>query len=295
MKLAPIVIFAYNRPELLSKTIEALKANYLAKESDLFIFSDGYKDEISKEMVESVREIIYGVEGFNSVTIYESKTNLGLARSVIDGVSMIIKEYEKIIVLEDDLITSPNFLNFVNKGLEFYQSNPKVFSISGYSFNLKSLDNYEKDYYLGYRASSLGWGTWLDRWNKIDWEVKSFNITNLLQQYRFIRGGSDLPFMLMKQKFGKIDSWAVRWCFNQSINNLYTIIASKSKVLHVGVGGAATHVRVTHRFDTVLDDGKQVDFKFNTDIQINNELVHEFREVFSVKNRLKEKLKLKLK
>ena len=122
--------------------------------------------------------------------IYESPYNKGLACSIIDGVTKIVNDYEKIIVLEDDLITTPNFLNFMNQALHFYITDATIFSISGYTLNLPSLPSYSKDFYLGYRGSSWGWGTWKDRWDEVDWEIKDYDKFKIdpLAQLRFMRG-----------------------------------------------------------------------------------------------------------
>jgi GR25 family glycosyltransferase involved in LPS biosynthesis len=129
-----------------------------------------------------------------------------LANSIISGVSQILKEHDKVIVLEDDLITSPNFLDFMNQALNFYQGNKQIHSISGYTLDLPSLKNYTKDYYLGYRASSWGWGTWKEKWESVDWNVSKYREfkRNPLQQIKFMKGGSDLPHMLSNQIRGKL-------------------------------------------------------------------------------------------
>mgnify|MGYP006309741777 CR=1 FL=1 len=123
LKLAPIVLFVYNRPEHTKRTIKALKNNKLAQESELFIFSDGEKSSNDYQNVKKVRKIINNIIGFKNIKVFESEINKGLADSVIDGVTKIINDYEKVIVLEDDLITSKNFLSYMNRALNFYEDN----------------------------------------------------------------------------------------------------------------------------------------------------------------------------
>tara|TARA_R110001632_G_scaffold101693_1_gene209581 strand:- start:8164 stop:9051 length:888 start_codon:yes stop_codon:yes gene_type:complete len=293
-ELAPICLFTYNRFEETKQTIKALQRNFLAKESHLMIFSDGAKKDnsLSLEKIQKIRDYLKTIDGFKSVKIYESDSNQGLAVSIIKGVSLIIKQYKKVIVIEDDLITSPNFLDFMNQALNFYQDKNEIFSISGYTMNLKSLNNSQSDYYLGLRASSWGWGTWLNRWENIDWDMEDYNNFkwNLKKQYQFMKGGSDLPYMLRKQMTQKIDSWAIRWCYFQFKENLLTVFASKSKVVSIGFGSQATHTKSTERFDTELDDGKQIFFNFDKKITRNKKLEKEFRNKFSFMNRLKDKL-----
>jgi hypothetical protein len=273
------------------KTVNALQSNFLAKESNLYIFSDGPRNDQDNKKITKIREYIHTISGFNSVIVIESVKNKGLANSIIEGVTKVICKYGKAIVLEDDLITIPNFLEFMNQALTYYKDIPKIFSISGYSMNLPSLKHTKKDYYLGYRASSWGWGTWLDRWEKVDWEVKDYDHfkKNPLKQMRFIRGGSDMPGMLRNQMNGRIDSWAIRWCYHQFNEDLLTLFPSKSKLKSIGFGSEATHTKQTFRFDTNLDCGTQQKFTFNNSTLLEKPLIKEFQSKFSIRSRLMDK------
>lgn len=292
--LAPICLFTYNRFKETKQTVEALQKNFLAEKSDLIIFSDGAKNDLVLGKILKIRNYLKSIGGFKSIKIHESTTNLGLATSIINGVSEVIEQYGKIIVLEDDLITSPNFLHFMNQALHFYQEENRIYSISGYTMDLRSLKNYEKDFYLGVRASSWGWGTWLNRWENVDWEVQDYNRfkRNLIEQYRFMRAGSDMPSMLRKQMAKKIDSWAIRWCYFQFKKNLFTVFPAKSKVYSIGFGSEATHTKSTKRFHTELDDSEQTLFTFSKELKKDKKLEKEFRQKFSLFNRLRNKLPL---
>jgi hypothetical protein len=291
MKLAPICLFTYNRLEETKQTIAALQNNYLSKNSELIIFSDGGKDKIAQEKVQRVRAFLKTISGFKKVEIIEAAENKGLANSIIAGVTKVVNEYDKVIVLEDDLITAPNFLDFMNQALTFYKNNERVYSISAYSMDLPSLKCYKKDYYMGYRASSWGWGTWKVKWQDVDWEVKDYNAfnSNLLIRQKFNRGGSDLSRMLKNQMNGKIDSWAIRWCYHQFNKDMLTVFSTKSKVTSIGFGVDATHTKSTKRFDTLLDTGNQTEFTFSNDITIDRALVKEFKYKFSILLRLKDR------
>ncbi|MGJ8745213.1 sugar transferase [Polaribacter sp.] len=289
---APICLFTYNRFEETKKTVEALQLNNLAPKSVLYIFSDGWKNEEGKEKINKVRSFLKTITGFKKITIFEPKENKGLAKSIITGVSQVINLYGKVIVLEDDLITSPNFLDFMNQALDFYKENNQVFSISGYSMNLTSLKKTKKDYYIGYRASSWGWAAWSRSWNDIDWEIKDYHEFNksIFSKIKFNRGGSDLSRMLSNQMKGIIDSWAIRWCYNQFKRNQYTIFPSLSKVVSIGFGEEATHTKNTIRFDTVLDTSNQSIFVFDTVVKADKKLLKEYKSKFSVYSRLKDRL-----
>ena len=289
--LAPICLFTYNRPEELQQTVEALKRNYLSGKSELFVFSDGAKNPDVAPKVAEVRRYLKTISGFQSVSLEESPINRGLANSIIAGVSRVVKQYGKVIVLEDDLITTPNFLNFLNQALDYYQDHPQMMSISGYTMDLPSLKNYESDFYLGYRAASWGWGIWKDRWELVDWEMKSYHSFkwNIRRQIQFMRGGMDMPYMLWKQMNGRLDSWAIRLGYCQFENNLITVFPSQSKLKSIGFGDEATHTKSSRRFSTKLDEELKTEFVFDPKPNLEPTLAREFREKFSLKSRLAEK------
>lgn len=289
--LAPICLFTYNRLNETQQTVEALKRNYLASQSELYIYSDGPKNPDKAAKVSEVRAYLKGVTGFKSVQIIESTSNKGLANSVIAGVSEVISKFGKVIVLEDDLISAPNFLNFMNQALDFYHENQKIFSISGFTLDLPTLKTYDKDIYLGYRASSWGWATWKNRWEHVDWEVKDYPAFkwNVFEHIRFMRGGSDMPHMLWKQMHGVIDSWAIRWCYCQFKKDLLTVFPSKSKIVNIGIGEEATHTKKSKRYYASLDEVDKLQFEFLDQIIIDDRLRKEFKGKFSILSRLNDK------
>ena len=232
--LVPIILFTYRRTP--KETIESLLKNDLAKESELFIYSDGCKSEVDKNDVLGVRAYLKTIEGFKSIEILEAPENKGLASSIIGGVAEIISKHEKVIVLEDDLIVSSDFLKYMNHALEFYKNDEKIWSISGYAPKLPCLENYDKGLYLSPRGSSWGWATWKDRWDSIDWLVKDFKMLRYDKQMKrkFELGGDDMYKMLELQMLGKIDSWAIRWCFSQFLQKRHTVYPVKSKVINNG-------------------------------------------------------------
>lgn len=137
--LAPVLIFVYARPEHTRRTIESLAYNYQADDTDVFIFSDAPKNEKAIKNVTLVRDYIDTLPDkklFKSVKIIKSEFNKGLANSIISGVNEIIELTQQVIVLEDDLITSPDFLSYMNDALKFYENDKKIWSVSGYTFNL---------------------------------------------------------------------------------------------------------------------------------------------------------------
>jgi hypothetical protein len=290
-ELAPIVLFAYNRVDTLESTYRALVNNIWAADCVLYVFSDCYKSEKDKDAVLAVRAFIKKIQGFKSIIIEEATENQGLARSIINGVTSVIGKHDKVIVLEDDLIPSSNFLVYMNKALCFYEQTPKIFSISGYSPVIVNKDG--ADVYVTRRASSWGWGTWGNRWKDIDWEVRDYESfrSNSIKRKQFNEMGSDLCRMLDKQMGKKLNSWAIRWVYNQFVKDLYTVYPTVSKIENIGTSAAATNTRdVASRFKTVLDKSNQLDFNFPRSLKIDDYFIRQFLVQFSIKTRVKYKI-----
>lgn len=279
-ELAPVVMFVYNRLDSVEQTIENLKRNELADQTDLFVFSDAAKKEKQTKDVNLVRKYIHKINGFKSVHIIEAEKNKGLAKSVITGVTEIINQRGKVIVVEDDLITAPQFLSFMNDALDFYEGEKKIWSISGYQFPFELPKAYQKSIYVAYRSSSWGWATWKDRWETIDWEIKDYNDYkyNPIKISKFCRGGTDLDKMLRHQMQGKIDSWAIRWCYNQYEQGKLTIYPTKSLVNSIGTDGRGTHCDPTSvRFSQIL--ATEFKYEFEHELPIDREVMKRYRKV----------------
>ncbi len=293
MNLAPIILFTYKRLDTLELTVDALKKNYLAKNSDLIIFSDAAKGEKDRMAVEIVRAYLQTIEGFKSVQIHHAKVNKGLAHSIIDGVSEVFKTYKSAIVLEDDLVSSSNFLNFMNVCLEKYNDEPKVFSISGFSFNLNLDNNLKIDTYFLNRGWSWGWATWKDRWENIDWEIDDYEDFKKDKQAKkeFSKGGSDLNSMLENQMSGKLDSWAIRWFYNQFKSQGLTLYPVLSKIFNEGFGEEATHTNgSSKRYLPQLDNKLKIHFSFPENIEITTLAQKRFQRKMGILARIRSKI-----
>ncbi|QCW98801.1 sugar transferase [Aggregatimonas sangjinii] len=270
----PIALFTYKRLDTLKQTIIHLRQNKMASESDLYIFCDGAKNPIDEPHVKKVHRYIESVDGFKKVYIVKSKKNRGCANSIIKGVSDVLAEHESVIVVEDDLFTTPNFLCFMNKALEVYQHNERVLSISGYSLDLDSKERRPNDTYFLPRGWPWGWATWKTRWENVDWEVKDYEEHRRSSKKRkeFSRGGSDLNRMLRKQMEGELDAWDIRWFYHQYKTDTLTLYPTHSKVINVGFDAMATHSKTSNkRFFPVLDESSSCDFKFNDEVEIDKE------------------------
>lgn len=298
---APVVLFVYNRLDHTINVLESLAKNFLADRTDLYVFSDAAKTENGLEKVNAVREYIRRDDwrkDFQNVTVIEAENNQGLARSIIGGVTKIIEAYGNVIVIEDDLVLSPYFLQYMNGALDYYKEVPDIWSISGYSFPMKSLKKYPQDVFYSYRGCSWGWATWQDRWIRTDWEVKDYPklMSDTAWQKRFNRGGADLTGMLTMQMEGKINSWAVRWVFAQSNLEMYTVYPKSSYILNDGCDGSGTHVGKTSEYQTDISKGAgECRFeKTGIDPKIAKEFWYKYSDTLDkkIKRNLKKLLKI---
>lgn len=259
MNYAPIVVFGFNRLDALRNTIASLLLNEEAKSSDLFVFVDGPREgkEGEKKKVKDVREYVKSITGFKSLHYTFSEKNKGLADSIIGGVSEVINQYGRVIVLEDDLVLMPNFLNFLNQGLDIFENNQKVMSVCGHSCKVKAPTDYPYDAYFFTRSSSWGWATWKDRWNLVDWELNDWDSVVATRKAFIKSQGSDVFKMLRDCKLGKNHSWAIRFCYAQFVQNRLSVIPNKSLVDNEGFGGDGTNCKRYSRFKFQLNDCKE--------------------------------------
>lgn len=240
--MSPIVLFVYNRAAETSRLLNSLLQCPEAKESDLFVFSDGAKSAEGEGKVAEVRALFDGLEGLKSVSLFAQEKNKGLSKSVIDGVSEILSRYESAIILEDDLVLSPRFLTFMNEALETYRERKDIWSISGYTPAIEIPSDYSSDVFLVQRPQCWGWATWADRWNLIDWEAKQSSILkSRAQRKSFNLGGNDLYRTLDIWRHGRMDVWAIRWVFAAWLQHSWTVNPTLSLVQNGGLAEKATH------------------------------------------------------
>lgn len=238
MCYSPIVLFVYNRPWHTLQTIEALKQNLFALESDLIIYSDAPKNKTDQLQVEEVRSYIRQIAGFKSVDVIERETNWGLANSIIDGVTHIINKYGKIIVLEDDIVTSPYFLKFMNDALTFYEREKTVWHISGWNYPIKT-EGLE-DTFLWRVMNCWGWATWADRWKYFERNVdKTFMEFSAVDINRLnLDGHNDSWSQLVANKDGRLNTWAIFWYTTIFRHNGLCLNPAKSFVKNIGLDGS---------------------------------------------------------
>lgn len=254
MTYAPISLFVFNRIDLTKKTVEALLQNSEAKDSELFVFSDGPRagkpEDLAK--IAEVRNYIQKIHGFKSVTVTNREVNMGLAASIISGVSAMLENFESVIVLEDDLITSPFFLKFMNDGISRYSGDSRVCSIHGYVYPLQSKLN--KPFFLR-GADCWGWATWRTGWQCFNpdgkYLLEELERRNLTYSFNF-EGSFNNTGMLEDQIAGRNNSWAIRWLASAYLANKLTLYPHESLVQNIGFDGSGTHCGVGNDYQVML-------------------------------------------
>ncbi len=280
--LAPIILFTFNRLDHTKQTVEALLKNDLAKESILYVFSDGASREQDVQKVAEVRSYLEVIKGFGSVHLEFSKENKGLATSIIEGVSKVFETHDKVIVLEDDLQTSPYFLQFMNEALDFY-SPDDIWSVAGYTPNISLPNGYPYSTFLIHRNCSWGWGTWKQNWLKTDWEVKDFNLFFIKKSERrkFNRGGNDLSVMLLKLQLEVIHSWSIRFNYAAYKENSPTVYPATSLVRNLGVDGSGTNMKSSKKYQTIAGEQYLEKDQFCPVNNYNTEIENNFRKFYN--------------
>lgn len=243
--VAPVILFTYNRPEHTKRTIEALAANELAEQTELFVFSDAAKKEADEDKVHKIRDYVQSVTGFCHVTLTARVTNYGLAKNVIEGVTEIIDRYGKVIVLEDDLVTNRFFLRFMNDALCRYEAERRVTGVTGFSHFDDGINLSCETCFHTLTGTSWSWATWKDRWQKFDpvcadWtdlmsdrKLRSaFNYDNTYDFYKIMK---------MQQTDERTNSWAIRWYWTNFRQGGYILAPVKSLVSNEGWDGSGEH------------------------------------------------------
>jgi len=238
---APVALFAYKRPEHLESCLGSIRENPEASTTDLWIFSDGPRGETDAALVQEVREIAQAVHGFSSVHVIERPRNIGLAASVISGINQILTDSERVIVIEDDLIVSRDFLGYMNQGLDLYADAPDVVSIHGFTY---AVDRTLPQSFFLRGADCWGWATWRRGWEVFNPDgqalLTELDARGLGDRFDF-DGAYPYRQMLIDQVSGKVDSWAIRWNASAFLANKLTLYPGVSLVKNIGQDGSGTH------------------------------------------------------
>ena len=263
VNLAPIVLFVYNRLWHTQQTIEALQKNELASESELFIYADGTKNEKLNDQVLEVRSYIKEVDGFSKVTIIERDKNWGLAANIIDGVTNVINQYGKIIVMEDDIVTSPAYLSFMNQALDFYKNEQKVWHISGWNYPIDSKGL--GDVFLWRVMNCWGWATWANRWEYYEKDVyKTMQEFSKDDIKRFNVDGVENFFGQVTANYEKkINTWAIFWYATIFKKNGLCLNSTQTFVENIGLDRSGVHCGESSTYISNISLNKKVDFIYS--------------------------------
>jgi len=277
-ELAPIILFTYNRLKHTQQTIEALQKNKYAMESHIYIYSDAAKNEEGKEAVYAVRQYLRSITGFNKIEIIERNENWGLAKNIIDGVTKIVNKYGKIIVLEDDIITSENFLMYMNDALEIYQDEKKVMQISGNTYPVDKKDLPET--FFTTIGQCWGWATWTDRWayfkRNPEELVTNYDVNTIR---KFVESGVPSVWdQVHTNSEGKLYTWAC--FFHNTIFQQKGLVlnAKNSLAINIGFDGSGAHCELGNRYHTMLST-TAISF-FPTELYVREDVKKAFRNFF---------------
>lgn len=250
---APIALFVYNRPQHTARTLKFLAQNELAAESRLFVFSDGPKSGTDEDKVSAVRELIKNISGFKSVEIIERKENMGLANSVIAGVSRLVSDYKQVIVFEDDLISSPYTLTYFNEALERYRNEEKVMHIGAYMFNVNDVQLPETFFYRV--ATSWGWATWERAWQHFEPNIDTLMAAFDRSKKSAFSIEHTMNFWKQMQDFkkGKNNSWAIRWYASIFLKEGLTLNPAHSLVNNIGHDGTGVHSGINDIYNVIIN------------------------------------------
>jgi hypothetical protein len=292
-KTAPVVLFVYNRPEHTLQTLEALSQNELADQTNLVVYADGPKENASQKELDAIRrvkQIILSKKWCENVELITSSKNKGLATSVIDGVTETINKYGKVIVLEDDLLTSPFFLRYMNEGLDLYESTKNVYSVNGFMFPINWENNHTV--LLPY-TSTWGWGTWKDRWQVFDpnmTEKEQIQQNDFLKQ-RFNLADYDYVSML---NFGN-NSWGIKWYYSVFKNNGLGLFPTKSLVENIGFDGSGENCGILDLNVSITSYSSIIIFENSINLKFYSMYLDYFKKPISFSNKVLSKINLRIK
>jgi len=251
VELSPIALFVYNRPEHTRRTVESLALNFTADSSVLYVFSDAAKSDSDTVAVKEVREYIREIKGFKKIIVIERTLNYGLAKSIIEGVTELCHKYGKVIVLEDDLETSPHFLNFMNDSLTFYADKYEVMHISGCRYPVESFGK-DETFFL-HVPLCWGWATWERAWGDFEKDVSvilKFN-RSMIKHFNF-DNTYNYWVQLVLNKSGKLNTWFVFWYTTLFLKRGLSLFPARSLVQNIGIDNSGTHSGKSNDYDVEL-------------------------------------------
>jgi GT2 family glycosyltransferase len=285
---AHIAVFAFNRPQHLAHSLAALAGNDLAQQSNVTVFCDAPRSERDRAACDAVRGVAANASGFSSVRVVPRQENLGCARSVITGLAEIFAEHERVVVIEDDIVTSPITLKYLNHALGEYESQYTVFSVGTWVPPYQVVPaEYPYNSFFFPRFHCWGWASWRDRWAWNDWSVPhyaEYQRSRLLRRHHTL-GGGDLPAMLDAQMHGKIDSWAIRAEYTRFLRGCVTVYPRRSLSRNIGMDGTGRHSAASSKYDVAIDESYDPDtWPFPHHVFLDAYTTAQYRKIYDPAN-----------
>jgi len=279
-----IAVFCYKRAAKLKRCMEALLKNPECKDMEIIFFADGYKGETDRAGVLETRAVIDALTGFKKVIKHYREQNVTTGPNFKQGLQYLQSNYQQFIVVEDDLVVSPNYIRFLLDALDYYRLYKSVFCITGFVYPVKTT-NYTFDSIIYQRFSSYGWAGWSDRFTNMIWDEQ--RLQKLLDtspdfKRKMNAEGYDLVRMLKKQISGKISTWDVQLQAHIVQNGLKVVYPTLSKVCNIGFDEESTNTFGVNWMITPVDVGTQRHFRFAPPAHIDKDLQRQIRKPFSL-------------
>lgn len=283
--LAPVVLFVYSRLEHTKRTMDALKLNKRAVDTELYVFCDAPNPRATKEQLTEIyathEYLKLQNDGFAKINLEISELHRGAGKAIIRGISIVLAKHGKCIILENDMEVEPLFLEYMNNGLEAYKDDKRIYGIASTSYKFQLPCWYKKDLFLLTRPQSWGWATWLDRWQNVDWEVKDFQEIEVSErlQRSFNVGGNDLYYMLKDQMEGRTDTWDLQWAWHIFKQKGYFVYSRWNFQRNCGFDGSGAHCgnnNQIQRFFAPLYPHENLEIDFTT-IKPSSIIINRFR------------------
>lgn len=278
--LAPIGVSTYGRLQHLQRTITALQKNTLAQESELFVFSDAPRlgDE---DRVAAVRKYLRKIDGFKEVHVIERTENSRVVNNR-GGMRMLLDQFGKMIFLEEDVVTAPGFLSFMNQALTTYRNNDKVFAITGYCPPIDARKYISSDAFLLQTCNFWGFAIWKERYDQVSMQTPSCEvfktILNPFSLASYMRIGSDMPHLFLLDAQGIIDAGDIKFAFEMWKKGSYLLIPTFSLSMSIGLDGTGVHCGMERKYDTEMSSDVSGRFKLPREPELNNALVAKYRD-----------------
>ncbi len=290
MSAAPVMLFTYSRPEHTRAVLEALANNDIADETCVYAYTCGPKNDSHAEMVNRTKDVLMEFSEknpFRSFEVVDMGEHLPLGPAMIRAVNEVIDTHGRIIVVEDDIVTSKDFLRFMNDCLDHYENDDSVFSVSGYSPDIPEIRDIDKDVYLVHRACPWGWGTWKSRWDSYDPDVREYVKNMLDRNYRrdLTKWNTDLPMTLDALFFeeGCMDkNWEQQFCFCQFVNDMSVVCPKISKVNNIGFDGTGANPAPTGLESSFKEEGSEWELEH---LEIDDHLQKVYNSQFIFRSR----------